>query len=1438
MSDSPFGSLNRVQTEEEPQATGSPFDRLGRTDLSPMERATSDSRYEQLLRTIYMARLSTVNPEIGDTRELEEVATAIMADLATAWEVPQAQLRERALGDLTAYAEAQGGSVPPPVGVRRGLNTLGAIAGIFEPTQLLPDLARTFTSELAYVQGEREARNDMLENGEITDPADPRYYAGAPASTPLQALGEMAQAGVRTVQQLELDEASGWVTYLPSFSWGGKRLLGTSPYEADNAPRGSDLIRQFGLYDQLGIDPDDEGAMELWGLGLEVAMDPYLFADVLFAGSKIMRLAARASGSAKVARGATSLERGAAHMNRILSPLGMIQDADRLVSGLSLGYWDDLKTIVGRGINSFLDADAPIELLSQRARAAMGTLGVPLEASDQAIYMGPKWRDVFGQYGTFAYLPSPIPRWLTGGEEYGLSVPEIAMGYRNQIRDIGVRSIMGVTEALTDGLPRNRMTIRLPWARIAIPNTRAIRPEYQGYVRGLNAAVRDWLDGAGVWDNVRGNTEMMDRLKDISRVYNLPIDDTIRRFELASAAGRRAVLQIGYEVSGYRYYVEAMKRAANDLGYDYNDVRRAHEAVWTGQLDINRDMQTLEVSGLFPTVKQDPGAWRPIPGPPAVSTGARAADPAAMTRADAIWQQWTANPGDYDAYVAAVERHLTDMGRAELHGITPERYLQGIQEGYLRRSFMGVREPGAAVEAVTVNPRTGAREIIPMREPNIEGTIGIIRGELGDTAADVAAAFLRGMTPMTPRGQPDDAVGALIFRSEDLARVLTARTGKTVTAAQVTEMVGRYDPNAIYFRETLDLLENYSVVKPDPGLGGSMWGQIPSTYQGRQDLDPEHLARLIQYEDTTRQLGEMAARGGRQVSAQEFLGSAWEQLNADGLVRMRDEIRPSRAPDINAPLTPWTVDGVRYVAFPENPAVWGPFAGHAVPENIARTMVQALAFQETGASNYERALRMWRQMLISPLPTSLRNIIGNMLLIQQAGGDMTGMVATMPRAIRFRQHFLDTGSLPDQFAGYEHMFQFVQDSTQTRQAIGEMSALLDDVSRGTTTFENILTSAEGAVNWATNNPAVGVVTLGGTGALGLFRFGEEVTRTAAFLTTYDSLMSQGIEHAEAVSRAAHFATNAAYNYGALPLGPELLRRSGLSAFPQFSYFTAGRTVRVIAENPAAPRRFEYLRRLVNMTATDGDLSEQERLTLVISGWQRYAMPAVIPIPDSDGRYYSFDGQYYLPQGANVLDVFYDPFTIPAATPWIDAAYAYVEGTSGTGPFSVRYGMDVFDPAKQQAGRVGDIARFLAKSYLFPGVARAYEQFMGAANYQGLPFGAFGLTGENEEMMDLLALNQLRFVDTDWTQFWARRFGLNLRKVSTNPADPSLARAVREVDTEMGAAIASARQAWQQSLLLNGATDEETKRLETIYFDWEERAMARVQELIDTFFGED
>jgi hypothetical protein len=882
-----------------------------------------------------------------------------------------------------------------------------------------------------------------------------------------------------------------------------------------------------------------------------------------------------------------------------------------------------------------------------------------------------------------------------------------------------------------------------------------------------------------------------------------------------------------------------MRKAADELGYDFNDVRRAGEGVWQGRLDEMGDLQTLETLGLFPTVKRDPTTGVPL-------TGATAADPAAIARAQSIWDMWTNDPDAYDAWVNTVNRHLAVMGRNTLHGIAPERYLQGLQQGYLRRSFMGTREPREALESVMVNPNTGVRAIMPMRASEVPDTVSIIRGELGDAAADAARAFFLGMTPMVPRGQPADVANALVFQADDLARILTARTGNRVTAAQVTEMVARHDPNSNYFRETVELLDRYNVVQPEPGLGGSMWGQTPATYQARQDLNPERLAALIQYDDATRQVVEMAARGGRQVSAQEFLGMAWEQLNADGLVLSRDSIRPGTVADINAPARAYEVDGVAYVGFPDNPKVWGPFADTAVPYDVARTMVQALAFQETGATQYERLLRMWRQMLISPLPTSIRNVVGNMLVIQQGGGDMSGMVVNLPRAIKFRAHYLETGRLPDEFAGYEHMFQFVQSSTQTAAATGELGRLLEDVGRGTRTFDDILSMAENAVQAITNNPnkavAAGITTatLGGTGALGLFKFGEEVTRTAAFLTTYDSLMSQGIEHAEAVSRAAHFATNAAYNYGALPLGPELLRRSGLSAFPQFSYFTAGRTVRVLAENPAAPRRFEHLRRLLNTVGTEGDLSEQEILTAWMADWQQHAHPGAFPVPGEDNLHYVFDGQYWLPQGANIAEVALDPFSLPVVAPAFDAAYALTEGNTGTGPLSVRFGDRVFDPAKDTAGRVMDTAQFLVRSYVFPGAFRQYERFGESARYEGLPGGVFGLDGADRDMLDIIALSQYRYVDSDWTQFIARTFGLNLRKVSTDIRGASLQRAVRAVDTEMGPAISSARQAWQALLLRpsRGPDHPETQRAYEVYMEWNVRAMERVQELLNAGSGED
>lgn len=1386
----------------------------------PFDLARADGRYHFIIQKMVEANRRRETDE--DLGSLPDEIRSLVYELSEAWGVPETQITQALVGDMQ-----QLGQMPDdPASLRFAQNVLGAMAGVFEPLLAAGDFTRTFTSELAMVQGERDAREFFLEHGFMPDLEDPSLWQGSPASNPVQALQEMGQAAGRAVTRMGEGEGGYWV-YAPSLSWGDWRF-GVAPYEAGGATRGADIVRQFGLHERFGL---DQGGIEALGLVLEVAMDPYMVADVAFGFAKGMRAVAARTGNQAMTRNAVALERMSNHVYRTLSPRGMLGlGVDVLKTGTlgAMGYWDDIITLAQRGIHRVLDTPAPAAFLRQSQRTAMGQLGIPIERPLQERAMAPTWGEVFGQRGRFEWLGSSLPEWMTGSEAFGLSGAELAMGYRNQIRTVSMRATRDIADVLTAGLPTQRFTLRFPWARVAIPGTRTVVPELQGYVRGVNKAVRDWLDTAGVFVDPRTDQAMMRRLRAISDTYGIPLENTLERFSNATSIGRHALLQIGYETSGYRTYIEAMRRAADDLGLNYSDVRRAYEGLSHGNVDPLWDLQTLEARGAFSTVKRDP-----VKG---ISTGAVAADTPAMLRAERIQTGWQMKPETLDDFVDALQRHLTSMGASDLRGITPDRFLEGIRDGWLMRQFLAVSEPTRSLEAVT------RRAVIPMNQVDVAPTAQLFAREFNDPdVGRVVGQYLKGVTPSRPRGMPADMPLALSFNSEDLARILSQKVGRAVTPDDVANIVLRHDPNYATMQDTLRTLEEYNKMRPMAGLGGAEYGQIPSAFTRREDLTAERLVQLLQIEDTPRLIATAGHRGARQLQSQEFLGMAWERLNADGLIVPAERVLPSNQNLRQDAFKPFVADGVKWAVFPNDARVWGPFAGQAAPEPIVRHMVHALTHSARDARRAEQMFSMWRQMLISPLPTSFRNVVGNLILMQQAGLGLSDMITALPRAHRLRAHYLEHGRLPDPFQGYEHMFQFVQDSGIAKNAIRHMSDTLEDIASGKTRFDEVLQGGRQAVDWITgaDSPHGNLLTMsltaGGTGALGLFRYGEEVTRTAAFLTTYDTMIRMGKNHADAVARAAHMATNAAYNYGALPLGPDLLKRFGLSAFPQFAYFSAGRTVRAMFENPAAPLRWDYARRLANTLATDGDLSEQEKLTAAASHWQRYSNPTVIPIPGEDGRWYMFDAQYFFPQGANVMDTLMDPFLANWMTPAIDAVWALAADKGGTGPFSVKYGMRVFDPSKEPLERVGQAAAFAVTSYLFPGVTRSYQQAFGEdglLEYKGLPGGAFGFEGR-EEQLDLWAWSQARFVNSDPIQFWARRFGFNLRKVSTRVEDPSFSAGLSRLTSKHTPGIAAARQAWQRELFVNGETPRE-RELRMRYFELEERAREELLDLITIF----
>ena len=1375
MSDSPF---DRFQPQE-PASTQSPFDRFqsqpiperasGGRDTTLEEYQRLDS-FVRMMRAQDLLRRSQTDPSIGDPHRLADALD----------DARQEFMRETGLSRQDADDLARQSIAVTPIdrwdgAMNPATNALMAAGGLLQPAMIAGDAARSFPAQLAEVQLERDLGVTGLRD---IDAGRTGTFSGSPAGTPWQAAQELVLAGGRTMEQLMGN--GGWVHYLPSLTWGGKSVTGNL-YDPERAVTGQQFNERFGINERLGLESEEA---QMWaGLATEVLTDPWLAADFLFAGARIMRAAGRVGGKDRFVRSAVKMEDAAEDLYRSLSPIGLARGLVGGADTLSFGGVGIALRAVDRGVNAVLDIPAPRWLNRAGQDWAQGVQG--------AAEFQPLLRDVLFQGGAPTWLSRTRPEGFTGSPVYGQSIGDLAYASGQYVASMGLRGAERIQGALTDGLT---ITANLRWRspRVSISAARVVPEKHQGYVRGLGQIVSELADTVGP-SRPGIPQEFADRIKQLARAHGYTDNgqDAMQRVRKALDETRRLVLQSGYAASGYSEVTVAMRRAANAMGEDYSTLRRAYERERGGL-----DLQTLEARDFFPTN-------------PARMSGSVAPDADDIRRAAEL--RVNAREGDlFDRFETAIRQELRVMNRADLAQLDFARFLTGMRDGYLRRMFVGVQDPTAGIEALR------RRDMVVVRNVDSAELSQRFATEFGQEVQGPLESLLEALTPGTPRGyqapEGQAAMASLALRTDDVARIVARETGKRVSPEDIARVV--YGANGelsdyAYLKETLSILESMSGQASVTGTGGAPFAR-PAGF-ARQDLSPEQLVQRLQLFDPMQQGAEVAMRAARSVRAQEMLAGASDELRRLGLMMDRDalidaiarghaglggkgalenmdawaayrralEAGQDAAPPAQGMFSFTNANGERWVVVPNSPKRWGPMAGQAIPEDIARLTTYAMQYSRHDQGAYGRLLSMWRRGLLAPLSTSLRNVGGNFLLMQQAGLPILDLVANIPRANRLRREFLETGRLPEYLRGYEPQFTFINETTRTAQATRTIDEQIRrQLGRSTPgSAGQLMDFLDDAIDSLTHIPPAGF--------LSLFRYGEELTRTSAFLTTYDHLTRRGVHQAEAVRRASHMAANAAYNYGALPLGPDMLRRTGLTAFPQFTYFTVGRTARALLERPGVFARTEYARQAANMALVGTDPDEHKSISEMSADWLKNSFPMALPIFQEDGLYGVFNTDYWFPQGSNILDMLTEPTQAGWLAPLIDTAFALRDG-SGQGPVGQRFGQQVFDPAESGIGRLGQAAGYVASQMILPGLGRTVRQLGDAVDYNiGRPSPDFpvqgwvgtlaegAVTGEmfqpgwwtqNKESMDLLGLAQTRYFNSDWSQFFLRQVGVGTQKV--------------------------------------------------------------------------
>lgn len=1391
-----------------------------------------DVRFVDLMRLQRAASKAMTDPSFGDystyLTAIEDLENELLRDTGLDKQPDGQRLFRRFISEKSGFDLKN----ETPQAVVRGLNLIANAAGLLDFQQLPGDVFRNFTANLWDAQAERLARDNQvtettLSQGQVLNPTDyvvegrpvrvsPRVDAairqtGPPPvevpsnfSVAVQTIGntfaDSMIASVRTIEDLGLarpptkftdtfpyiglDKESWVVTYMPSIIF-GKTKFGSSPQDNPLRIDGEMWADRVGWLDRCE-NTDNPAACRMWiGLGTELATDPYVWVDVARLGARVTRGFATAfgqsAGGTAVNNFANQLDEAAEVAYNRITPAGVARSVGSAVNLLPFSPVTHVSDMVTRGINAVLDIPTPGLLtnlfLPRNMREASGTMGwnpndigsagSKLPPTDvRRAELSPRIRDLLFSQGAPSWVNNPrIPSWARGGPDIGLSPGDIAIGRENAIRSVAARGATEVNAALNSGLT-SPQTFRFPWIRASVPNAQIIRPEFQAYVNGMHAITRDILDTTGNFQHWGRNADINDRIVTLAGLHGMDVVSTKRRITEAVEASRRVILQTGYHVSGYPEFVTSMRTVTEDMinqnvfpgNPSVADVRRAYEQM-TGGVDL----QKVEINRGI------------VMGMPE-RTGAQAATAAGNVEVQNVINFWQQNPAELQRWETEIGANLAARGREDLSGITWREFLDGQANGYVRREFEGINNPERMFRALTTN------NMVVMRDYDQATVEGAFDAAFGAGAGAVVTDMVKVMTPAQPRNVPltgPPPPPSLSLRTDHLAQMLSIKLGRQVSTDEVARVVYAQNSNAQFLMDTLDLLRRQSQSGFSSSTMTTPFSMTPQPFEPRLSLDLEQIAQLGIVDDPAELLAAMGVRAGRQVRSQTMLTEFYDNLSQSNLIVNPQTVGMGISPRNTQAIFPFqTSTGDSYVILPDNAQAWGPLANQAIPEDMARLITYAMTVDRGNSGFGARLMGMWRRGLVSPLRTAVRNMFGDLQLANQAGADMGNQFSNLRRAHNLRGNFARTGELPDEFKGYEHLFNYISDTTVISTIEQPLDQMLRDIvtnrknlsKEGAGVAERAFDQAESFVNWATSSPAVGAITLGGTGFIPLFRWGNEVARTTSFLTVHDSLRRAGVNADEAINRAAHFASNASFNYGATPLLPEALRRTGFSAFPQFRWFNIGRQVRTAAENPSPLIRTEYARQAANIAATDGDEGDQEALTQVQNDWMRFGHPLVFPVRQEDGTYDLLDLEQWFPQYSNLTSLFYDPFTLPAVGAIVDVASAYLTGT-GKGVMNPLYPREVFNPGEPLGVRLRQSAGFLGSQYVLPGVWTQYEKATEAMNYANDP-----------EAAEKFALVQGRLNNVTPTSFALSSIGLGTTRFSVLLNSPTYQSQMRNIET--------------------------------------------------------
>lgn len=651
---------------------------------------------------------------------------------------------------------------------------------------------------------------------------------------------------------------------------------------------------------------------------------------------------------------------------------------------------------------------------------------------------------------------------------------------------------------------------------------------------------------------------------------------------------------------------------------------------------------------------------------------------------------------------------------AELGGLSIGAYVNGLQNGHLRRAY------GMFTD------KKGYRSYIR----------GIKEGRLiSNTLIDETNA-LNAVRLKDPEAA--DALG-------DLQNILSngKKTGVVTNKDDLIQHVReRLESSGVGTREAATRARDawYEMHRAtQPGLSGviSRLEAAAAKYEGRQqagfgsfqqfakaqeDLDQETLEVLGEFVNPLLSLFESSKGTRSRVSRRNFLESTFSLADEQGLIK-------SGSSYIDA-------DGVAYKPIVEPETVLGAWSGKLVHPYLYDEVMRGIKSKDSAMpAAFNRMRSMLTGGYLAAPNVAFANLVGGIYTAALAGVGPHRMIKSLGETMAsfakngvehdevlglLRDYVaVDIGSVVTQDLAHDfykaHKFQAGVGS----QGIGKFLENMQE------TFMKQLESPLGQ-DWA---------------GLRGFQFIEQSLKTATFRAELDDMFGKwsvsdlrtamdagDAETIDKVRTAAEMARIAVFDYSELPDAVKFLRDTGVLMFPGFPLFLAGRTMKALAERPGQLALADRMSEAFASASLDDE--EKLRMYAGMPDWLKHDQG--VPVPwtkrtDANGNVH----QSFIPlaQLLPTRGFDFNPWgesltTGGIYTPFAEVIHAHMSGT-GDAFVSEQFGNRVFQPSADELTQARQTVAFLYNS-LAPAALRKIVKFNEHGEFDGLASSVAGL----------------------------------------------------------------------------------------------------------------